>query len=189
MPKLLYFLRTAPCFLYLDLLERFDEVLCDAIERLCNVSLTDFSRKQLSLPCSLGGLGLPSAAVLAPSAFCNSAGGCSLLVASILQGQVGDNERELAVNTWRNLSSSETTPNNFAQRTWSRPIYTKITASLKQQDGISLHDSRHLQCYISKFGSEWLNAFPSKNLGLKLTDSQLRVTIALRLGCKICEAL
>ena len=59
MPKLLYFLRTAPCFLYLDLLERFDEVLCDAIERLCNVSLTDFSRKQLSLPCSLGGLGLP----------------------------------------------------------------------------------------------------------------------------------
>ena len=58
---------------------------------------------------------------------------------------------------------------------------------MKQQDGISLHDSRRLECYSSKFGSQWINAFPSKNLGLKLTDSQLRVAIALRLGCKICE--
>ena len=106
-PNLLYFLRTAPCFLHLDLLERFDDVLCDAIERLCNVSLTDFSRKQLTLPCSFGGLGLPSAAVLAPSAFCASAGGCSLLVSSILREQVVDNERELAVNAWLNLSNSE----------------------------------------------------------------------------------
>ena len=57
MPNLLYFLHTAPFFLHLDLSEQFVEVLCDVIERLCNVSLTDYSRNQLSLPCSLGGLG------------------------------------------------------------------------------------------------------------------------------------
>ena len=187
MPKLLYFLRTAPCFQHSNLLDRFDDVLCDAIESLCNVSLTDFSRKQLSLPCSLGGLGLPSAAILAPSAFCASAGGCSSLVASILREQVVDNERELAVNAWLNLSGSETIPETFVQRKWSRPLYNELAISLKQQDGISVYDSRRLDCYSSKFGSAWLNAFPSKNLGLKLTDSQLRVAIALRLGCKICE--
>ena len=36
-------------------------------------------------------------------------------------------------------------------------------------------------------GSAWLNVVPSKNLGLKLTDQQLRISLSLRLGSKICE--
>ena len=39
--------------------------------------------------------------------------------------------------------------------------------------------------YQDPFGSAWLNVVPSKNLGLKLTDQQLRISLSLRLGAKI----
>ena len=39
-----------------------------------------------------------------------------------------------------------------------------------------------------KFGSQWLNVVPCKNLGLELDDQQLRISIGLRLGAVICVA-
>ena len=41
--------------------------------------------------------------------------------------------------------------------------------------------------YQDPFGSAWLNLVPSKNLGMKLTDQQLRISLSLRLGARICE--
>ena len=46
---------------------------------------------------------------------------------------------------------------------------------------------KRLNAYQHMFGSARLNVVPSKNLGLKLTDQQLRISISLRLGAKICE--
>ena len=46
---------------------------------------------------------------------------------------------------------------------------------------------KRLNAYQDPFGSAWLNVVPSKNLGLKLTDQQLRISLSLRLGAKICE--
>ena len=39
-----------------------------------------------------------------------------------------------------------------------------------------------------KFGSQWLNVVPCINLGLKVDDQQLRISIGLRLGAIICVA-
>ena len=39
-----------------------------------------------------------------------------------------------------------------------------------------------------RFGSQWLNVVPCKNLGLKLEDQQLRISIGLRLGANLCVA-
>ena len=40
--------------------------------------------------------------------------------------------------------------------------------------------------YQDPFSSAWLNVVPSNNLGLKLTDQHLRISLSLRLGAKIC---
>ena len=37
------------------------------------------------------------------------------------------------------------------------------------------------------FDSAWLNVVPSKNLGLKLTDWHLSISLSHRLGAKICK--
>ena len=43
--------------------------------------------------------------------------------------------------------------------------------------------------FHDRFGSQWLNVIPCKNLRLKLSNQQLRIAIGLRLGAKICERL
>ena len=42
--------------------------------------------------------------------------------------------------------------------------------------------SKVFKAHQGKFGSQWLNVVPGKNLGLKLDDQQLRISIGLRLG-------
>ena len=68
-PKVLYTLRTAPCFLSPDL-ETFDETLRTILTSIVNVRLDDDSAwLQASLPVRAGGIGIRRTAQLAPSAY------------------------------------------------------------------------------------------------------------------------
>ena len=71
-PKQLYILRTSPCTNN-PLLQQFDMVLKNELETILNVQLSDTQWKQASLPVHMGGLGVRSACMLAPSAFLASA--------------------------------------------------------------------------------------------------------------------
>ena len=48
--------------------------------------------------------------------------------------------------------------------------------------------SKIFNAHQGKFGSQWLKVVPCKNLGLKLDDHQLRISIVLRLGANSCVA-
>ena len=48
-------------------------------------------------------------------------------------------------------------------------------------------DVKRFNMFQNKFGSQWLNVIPCKNLLLKRSNQQLRIAIGLRLGSKICE--
>ena len=82
-PKVLYFLRTAPSFRS-TVLTSFDGVLRTLLETICNIHLNDQSWTQASLPTYLGGLGIWSVTMLAPSAFLASAAGTSHIVRALL---------------------------------------------------------------------------------------------------------
>ena len=45
--------------------------------------------------------------------------------------------------------------------------------------------SKIFNAHQDKIGSQWLNVVPCNNLGLKLDDQQLRISIGLRLGANI----
>ena len=48
--------------------------------------------------------------------------------------------------------------------------------------------SKVFNAHEGNFGSQWLNVVPCKNLGLKLDDQQLRISVRLRLGANIYVA-
>ena len=48
-------------------------------------------------------------------------------------------------------------------------------------------DVKRFNAFQDRFGSQWLNVIPCKNLRLKLSNQQIRIAIGLRLGSKICE--
>ena len=66
-PRLLYLLRSAPCSGSVGLL-RYDSDLRLALSYISNADLSDAAWEQASLPVRLGGLGIRSSSLLAPSA-------------------------------------------------------------------------------------------------------------------------
>ena len=85
MPKLMYLLRTAPCFKSPSLAE-YDAVLCSILSKVTNTPLEPNNPywSQASLPVKSGGLGVRSAVELAPSAFLSSTHASQPLVNAIL---------------------------------------------------------------------------------------------------------
>ena len=71
-PKLLYFLRTAPCFLNPELLAEYDEAIKIGLENILNVKMTDQIWDQASLPTKLGGFGIRKTTELAISGYLSS---------------------------------------------------------------------------------------------------------------------
>ena len=83
-PRLLFTLRTAPCFLS-GHLKSFDDILCSTLSNIVNMNLNSESAwLQASLPVKAGGIRIRRAIQLAPSAFLASAAGCSSIVRQIL---------------------------------------------------------------------------------------------------------
>ena len=84
-PKLVYLLRTSPCFLSPSL-KIYDDELKTTICSSFNIQLaeSDSSWIQSTLPVNCGGLGIQSAVQLAPSAFLASAAASSELARMIL---------------------------------------------------------------------------------------------------------
>ena len=83
-PKVLYYLRTSECFRENALLKNYDTLINRMLETITNVSMDQNSLSQARLPDNLGGLGIPSAVDLAPSAFLASACGSERLACAIL---------------------------------------------------------------------------------------------------------
>ena len=54
-------------------------------------------------------------------------------------------------------------------------------------ENCSLTDHNRIEAYSEKMAGSWLQALPSSKLGLKFTDIQLRVSVALRSGGEVCE--
>ena len=84
-PKLLYTLRTSPCFLSTNLLA-YDVLLKAIVSNMTNIRFEDEDPAwtQATLPVRYGGLGFRSAVQLAPSAYLASTAASSGLISHIL---------------------------------------------------------------------------------------------------------
>ena len=88
-PKLLYTIRTSPCFLSPELQE-YDNLLRSIVSGIVNIHFDkeDPTWTQATLPVKNGGLEIRSAVQLALSAYLASAAACSELVFHILPPQI-----------------------------------------------------------------------------------------------------
>ena len=200
-PKVLYYLRTSECFRENALLKNYDTLINRMLETITNVSMDQNSLSQARLPDNLGGLGIPSAVDLAPSAFLASACGSERLACAIL-GTDFLIDRLDVLNKFETLGTSDAHGAAFlswfeqsglrcfpdvpsVQKSWTRPVHNAILQSL--EDSLSANEQARLASVQGRTAAAFLKAFPSVNLGLKMSPAQLRITVALRMGCKVCE--
>ena len=185
LPKLLYFLRTSPCFQELDLLQQYDSFIRKSLSKICNDSFIESSYTQAILPVSKGGIGIASASQIALPAFLASATGSKCALSCILPEDHVDASFEKALDLWLTKANLPEAPSDFIQKRWTSPLSDTTFDQLITD--LDMENVKRLNAYQDPFGSAWLNVVPSKNLGLKLTDQQLRISLSLRLGAKICE--
>ena len=190
MPKLTYLLRTAD---WSDnpLLTTFDNMLRSGLTSILNVDLSDTQWLQASLPVGQGGLGIRSAQMLAPSAFLASAASTHDLQQSILPESVSslDDESTTEVEArWTLLSRCErpAIESRHIQRAWDRPVAAYHEAMVWSQATTEIDKARLLSA-SSPHSGDWLAAPPITSLGLRLSDEEIRIAAAFRLGCRACE--
>ena len=109
-PKVMHILRTAPIVSGHQLiLDSFDCVLRSLLESICNIHLFEQNWIQASLPINLGGLGIRSVTMLAPSAFLASAAGTSSITLALIPPTCSPEPCPLkaeAVRLWKASSGS-----------------------------------------------------------------------------------
>ena len=179
----MYFLRTSPCFEEVDLLQQYDSIIRKSLSKICNVNFDESSYTQAILPVSKGGIGIASASQIALPAFLASASGAKRALSCILPEDYVDASFEKALDLWLARANLTEAPSDSIQKHWTSPLSDATFYQLITD--LDAENVKRLNAHQDPFGSAWLNVVPSKNLGLKLTDQQLRI-LFLRLGSKIC---
>ena len=190
LPKLLYTLRTAPCF-QSALLTSFDDLQRCLLESICNITLSESGWKQASLPITSGGIGIRSAVLLAPSAYLASAAGCASMSLTILPESFHNMDcpqRAQALISWKSAASVQVEPPTGAkacrQKCWDSPLvdgcFASLLSSASPQGRVRLLASQQ------KEAGAWLSAPPVSALGLRMSDESIRIAVGLRVGAPLC---
>ena len=155
-----------------------------APSNITNACFTDTLFTQSALPASQSVLGVSSAQLLALPCFLASVVGAR----EVLEQHFGEEFEDKDFNCleeWYAVSGTLEAHDNKHQTNWSTVMYQKVLTDLYLklvEDGV-----KRLNAYHDKFASQWLNEIPCNNRNLKLSNQQLRISIGLRLGTKICE--
>ena len=191
-PKLLYNLRTSPCFLS-PALEVYDKTLRSIVSGITNIHFeeSDPAWLQATLPVKLGGLGVRSAVQLAPSAFLASAAASSDLVRHIVPPTLLSSPIpfvEEAESQWSD-GDSVSPPEGTArcqQKVWDTIKAKSLVDALLDGARDSRERARLLASRARESGV-WLNVLPISSLGLRMDDSTIRVAVGLHLGAHLCR--
>jgi len=115
MPKLIYFLRSSPCFMEANILQRYDSMLKDILTNILCIKLPEPAWDQATLPVSLGGLGIRLAIEVALAGYLSSVEASSKISQSLLPERLRDSPNQcfdLAQAEWNHRAGTESLPNN-----------------------------------------------------------------------------
>ena len=194
LPKMLYTLRTAPCFLSSQL-QKFDDLQRSLLADIANISLdaNDRAWAQAVLPVWSGGLGVRSASQLAPSAFLASAAGSSELNRQILPPRLQEAPcpfHGVALALWSSGHDDPPppppAPASSLQWSWDSPRVTSAYKKLLETAPDAPTRARLLAACTKESGA-WLQALPVSSLGLRMDKEVVRVAMGLRLGVSLCH--
>lgn len=187
LPKLLYILRTAPCF-HSTTLQSYDDCLREILSHVTNNHLESDSPawEQATLPVGLGGLGIRSAVDVAPSAYLASTHSSAQLIDVIPESHRTKPipHVEEAKASWSGGHECEAPEEAAAckQKAWDG--IRAMSTSQRLLDNAANDEERARLLAVT---TKELRALHVTALGLHMDDSTVRVAVGLRLGARVCR--
>ena len=123
--KLLYNLRTSPCYQLPVHLHNIDDILRNMLQSVLNVQLGDQQRAQATLPARCGGIGIPATSDLAAAAFLASQTATAALASRIAGADASTPAVFEATTQWRAASGCDDIPTSVRQSMWTKPIFQR----------------------------------------------------------------
>ena len=191
-PRLLYMIRSSPCFLVPEVLRNIDASFRQFLTETLNIQLDDKAWRQASLPVKAGGLGVRRIEDLALPAYLSSSSAAEALVL-----QIGPSAAEpfgllvsAALEAWSAAAGNgvdpPTQPSASRQSSWDTPLVTHALKDLlsgaSDQDALRLRSVSAEDVGGGGGGGEWLGAYPSSVCGTLLTDEEIRIAAGLRIA-------
>ena len=169
--------------------QNFDWAVRGALEAILGTPLTSPQWQQASLPVASGGLGLRLADTHGAAAFISSFGASQLLVQEMRWRQQDFNGTNVdsALEELNNLLGDHLTQGEvtvMTQRKLSTLVDEESHRRLLQATTMPRELAR-LKCVAREGAGDWLNALPSKPLGLHLRRTEFITAIRYRLGLPV----
>lgn len=187
-PKLTYLIRTMPMWKYPEFVGKIEQSMKEVLEKICNIEITEYYHQIVSLPCRFGGLGIRKISDIMYLSFLSSVISTSVLVNTMLSENAPDLTDVVyyseALNEWNNINSTIPETGKDIQSKWDEINIERIVSSLE------FPSDRHMARFkasLRKESSYWLSTLPSKNIDTLLDDNSFRISVALRIGAKICH--
>ena len=165
-------------------------MLRQATNTVCNVKFDDTGWQQSTLPVAQGGLGLSSAVNVSLPAYASSLSATRQLVGQILQDvfeSCPTSEVDSVAERWTELGHELTTTDKKPfQQYWSSAVHKALFHSLKA--GAPPSRLARILTAAQGHSGDWITAYPIAQVGTRLDDKTLRISVALRVGLNVCLA-
>ncbi|XP_065315245.1 uncharacterized protein LOC135924125 [Gordionus sp. m RMFG-2023] len=165
----------------LGIYENGIQVLIESIQHL---KFNELAWTQATLPTKMGGIGIRSPSDLALIAFILS---CLLTKNLVNPNSLNsDPSFDSAIIEWKSrFIADHPIPETNKQRDWDKPIIASCVESLLSS--MQSLDRPLFSSLLNGSGHEFLEAIPSANLQLQLTQNELTHAIEIRLNCLVSQ--
>ena len=189
LPKFEYVARTTHPSFHAPSMNRFDDMLREALGGVLGRPLTDSQWLQASLPVTMGGLGLRKASVHSPASYLTSVAHSLTLTSSILSPISYSPTVDEAL-VLLNSVIDDTLDFEELKKLPKKQITHSVDSRIKSlviADATSTIDKARLSGVFKKHSGDWLNAHPSPTFGLAMHPQEFRSAALYRLGAPIFE--
>lgn len=186
LPRLVYILRSSPCYRSPQLAE-FEKALRTAMENILNCQLPNLKWSWVTLPVAQGGLGIRRPSDVAIPAFVSSVFASHHLSNRIYSTSAEDGTLADALLAWDGMHRGARPEELGSQKQWDQ-----IQVAVKELEVTNAldtcpEDRARLLASKSTIGRAWLQCLPSQQLGLKLEDDDLSMSVGVRYGLEIMQ--
>jgi len=187
--RVIYLLRCSPLYKQPEAPKLIDDVICNSLECIVNLTCDARFKIKATLPIKAGGLGFRLPSDLALPCYAASVASTRYLVMSLLPQDFHEGLKH-SMDDLEDLVKSKCDeagqlPSLSDQAAIDEILWSKTVRELENSSEDDFERAR-LRASREPLSQKWVDVLPSEQVGTLLSNQQFRVAVGLKLGARLC---